>query len=33
MSRGIVWSAEERLQMSKSWLLMSEDAAVGTDQS
>jgi len=33
MGRGIVWSAAERLQMSKSWLLMSEDAAVGTDQS
>jgi len=33
MGRGIMWSAAERLQMSKSWLLMSEDAAVGTDQS
>jgi len=33
MGRGIVWSAAERLQMSKSWLLMNEDPAVGTDQS
>ena len=32
MGCGIVRSAAERLQMSKSWRKMSEDAVFGTDK-